>query len=90
MNGWAPYLAVELLVFADELRRHDRVLLLQLDRATRADDPALARRALADALYAALDVMRRHGEVAERLLAGHPTQAPTAGQPTPGRNCVGS
>ncbi|MFJ6384623.1 hypothetical protein ACIQI7_32030 [Kitasatospora sp. NPDC092039] len=75
--------AAELIALGDELARHDRLLVLQLDRAARDSDPALARQAVSDALHAASAVMLRHRELAERLLADHPTQAQTAGQPAP-------
>ncbi|MFE2918462.1 hypothetical protein [Kitasatospora indigofera] len=76
--------AAELLALGGELARHDRLLLLQLDRAARDGDPALARQAVADVLHAAYLVMQRHWELAERLLAEHPTQAQEAGQPVLG------
>ncbi|MFE7488433.1 hypothetical protein [Kitasatospora sp. NPDC057541] len=75
--------AAELLTLGEELLQHDRLLLLQLDRASRDNDPALARQAVSDVLHAAYVLMQRHRELAERLLVEHPTQAPAAGQPAP-------
>ncbi|MBP0453924.1 hypothetical protein J5Y04_30935 [Kitasatospora sp. RG8] len=75
--------AAELLTLGEELLRHDRLLLLQLERAARDNDPALARQGVSDVLHAADVVMQRHRELVERLLAEHPTQAPAAGQPAP-------
>ncbi|WP_327075496.1 hypothetical protein OG196_42965 (plasmid) [Kitasatospora purpeofusca] len=75
--------ATELLSLGEELLRHDRLLLLQLDRAARDSDPALARQAVGDVLHAADLLMRRHRELAEQLLAEHPTQTPTPEHPAP-------
>ncbi|WP_149030686.1 hypothetical protein [Kitasatospora sp. MBT66] len=75
--------AAELLALGEELGQHDRLLLLQLDRAARDSDAALARQAVGDVLHAADLLMRRHRELAERLLAEHPTQTPAPGQPAP-------
>ncbi|MGW2542288.1 hypothetical protein ACWC5I_15805 [Kitasatospora sp. NPDC001574] len=75
--------AAELLALGAELRGHDRLLLIQLDRAARDDDPALARQAVNDSLHAAHLVMQRHRDLAERLLAEHPTQTQETGQPAP-------
>ncbi|MGA5824292.1 hypothetical protein ACPC54_41430 [Kitasatospora sp. NPDC094028] len=74
-------LAAELLALGEELSRHNRVLLLQLDAARSDGAPALARQAVDDALRAAHTVMQRHRKLAEQLLADHPTQTQTAGQP---------
>ncbi|MFF1908287.1 hypothetical protein [Kitasatospora sp. NPDC058218] len=75
--------AAELLTLGEELIRHDRLLLLQLDRAARDADPALARQAAADVRHSAYGVMQRHRELVERLLDQHPTQARAVGQPGP-------
>ncbi|MCX4690658.1 hypothetical protein OG401_41300 [Kitasatospora purpeofusca] len=75
--------ATEILSLGEELLRHDRLLLLQLDRAARDSDPALARQAVGDVLHAADLLMRRHRELAEQLLAEHPTQTPTPEHPAP-------
>ncbi|MFJ4674197.1 hypothetical protein [Kitasatospora purpeofusca] len=75
--------AAELLALGEELLRHDRLLLLQLERAARDGDAALARQAVGDALHAAHLVTRRHREPAERLLAEHPTQTQAPGRPVP-------
>ncbi|MEU1510461.1 hypothetical protein ABZ495_36685, partial [Kitasatospora sp. NPDC005748] len=76
--------AAELLALGDRLARADRLLLLQLDRAARDGDAALGRQSLADVLHAASGVMARRRELAEGLLAAHPTQAREAGQPAAG------
>ncbi|MGW4652314.1 hypothetical protein [Kitasatospora sp. NPDC004289] len=64
--------AAELLVLAEQLARADRLLLLQMDRATRDRDPALARQALTDVQHSAYAVMQRHRELVEQLRAEHP------------------
>ncbi|MEE1821617.1 hypothetical protein PUR61_05315 [Streptomyces sp. BE20] len=75
--------AAELLALGAELHGYDRLLLLQLDRAARDDEPALACQAVNDSLHAAHLVMQRHRDLAERLLAEHPTQTQETGQPAP-------
>ncbi|MET8624751.1 hypothetical protein ABZW30_13495 [Kitasatospora sp. NPDC004669] len=64
----------ELLELGEALRQHDARFLLQLERAEREGDGALARQALADLLRAADGLAVRHRELAERMLAAHPTQ----------------
>ncbi|MEU1509532.1 hypothetical protein [Kitasatospora sp. NPDC005748] len=75
--------AAELLTLGEELVRHDRLLLLQLDRAARDGDAALARQAAADVRHSAYSVMLRHRELVEQMLTEHPTQARAAGQSAP-------
>ncbi|MFD9596386.1 hypothetical protein ACFWA9_27075 [Kitasatospora sp. NPDC059973] len=51
--------AAELLALGDRLARADRLLLLQLDRAARDNDPALARQALTGVLHCARAATKR-------------------------------
>ncbi len=75
--------AVELLALSENLRRQDTAFLLRLDRAARQGDPALASQALADILHAARALTARHRELAEQLLATHPTRRPEPDQTLP-------
>ncbi|MFF3597979.1 hypothetical protein [Kitasatospora indigofera] len=75
--------AAELLTLGEELARHDRLLLLQLDRAARDGDPALARQAAADVRHSIYAVMQRHRELVEQLLAAHPAHDQAPGQSAP-------
>ncbi|MEV4556284.1 hypothetical protein AB0K51_04705 [Kitasatospora sp. NPDC049285] len=61
----------ELLALGGKLRQHDLVYLLQLERAVRNDDHALAEQALDDLRQAAERYFARHHELAERILTAH-------------------
>ncbi|MGW2545408.1 hypothetical protein ACWC5I_32175, partial [Kitasatospora sp. NPDC001574] len=76
--------AAELLGLAEQLARADRLLLLQLDRATREGDAALARQALADVQHSVYAVWQRHRELVDQLRDEHPALLAEAGQPAPG------
>ncbi|MFF2123433.1 hypothetical protein ACFVXH_39515 [Kitasatospora sp. NPDC058184] len=76
--------AAELLGLGEELARADRRLLLQLDRAARDGDPALARQALTDVLHSAHFVTQRHHELVEQLRTEHSAFLPEAKQPATG------
>ncbi|WBP91945.1 hypothetical protein [Kitasatospora cathayae] len=73
----------ELLELGEALRRHDERFLLQLERAERDGDGALACQALADLLRAVDGLAVRHRELAERMLDAHPTQAASPDQAAP-------
>ncbi|ARF83195.1 hypothetical protein B6264_30085 (plasmid) [Kitasatospora aureofaciens] len=75
--------AAELLELGEELRRHGERFLLQLERAEREGDGALARQALEEVLRAADGLTARHRELAERILSAHPTQTSTSGESGP-------
>ncbi|MET9183018.1 hypothetical protein ABZX88_33145 [Kitasatospora aureofaciens] len=75
--------AAELLEFGEALRRHDARFVLQLERAERDGDGALARQALDDLLRAVDGLAVRHRELAERMLSAHPTQAAAPEQAAP-------
>ncbi|MFJ9777780.1 hypothetical protein ACIRVF_42175 [Kitasatospora sp. NPDC101157] len=75
--------AAGLLELGEELRRLDERFLLQLGRAERESDGALAHQALGDLLRAADGLAARHRELAERILSTHPTQTAGPGGGTP-------
>jgi len=75
--------AAELLELGEALRRHDERFLLQLERAQREGDGALARQALDDLIRAANGLAARHRELAERILSTHPTQTAIPDQAAP-------
>ncbi|WP_327071835.1 hypothetical protein [Kitasatospora sp. NBC_01302] len=79
--------AAELLEFGAALRQHDVRFLLQLDRAARHGDAALARQALDDLLHVAYLVTIRHREAAERLLDSRLTK-PAAADAAPQKPAI--